>query len=89
MTTTKSFHSTLVKHPECRYWGNWGKSQYFEFRTEEQLLTIRFDDYQWQLGMVDGPSFINAELSCNKTGDTIEYTTSQVKAKQLLKQILN
>ena len=89
MTKTKSFHSILVRHPECDYYGVNPKSSYFEFRNKEQTLTIRFDDMPWQYGIVDSPSFINAELSCNKTGDTIGYTTSQTKAKQLLKQILN
>ena len=84
MNKQTSFHSSLCSHPRCTYWGNYGKSQWFEFRTEEQLLTINFDDYPYQLGLEDSPSFINAQLTCNKTGDTIEYTTRKIIAKKLL-----
>ena len=84
---TKSFYSSLVRHPECTYYGVMRNSTYFEFRNEEQTLTIRFDDMPWQFGIVDSPSFINAELNCNKTGDMIEYTTLEIIAKKLLKHL--
>jgi hypothetical protein len=84
---TKSFHSSLVRHPKCTYWGVADKSSYFQFSNKEQTLTIRFDDMPWQFGIVDGPSFINAELNCNRTGDMIEYTTIQTIAKRLLKHL--
>lgn len=79
----------LSKHPNCTYWGMHPKGQYFEFYNEqkEQLLTIRFDDMPWQYGITDGPSFINAELNCSKTGDMIEYTSNQIKAKKLLNNL--
>ena len=86
---TKSFHSSLVRHPECTYYGVTSKSSYFEFRNEEQTLTIRFDDMPWQFGITDSPSFTNAELNCNKTGDMIEYTTIEIIAKKLLKNNSN
>ena len=84
---TKSFYSSLVRHPECTYHGVMGNSSYFEFRNEEQTLTIRFDDMPWQFGIVDSPSFINAELNSNSSGDMIEYTTREIIAKKLLKDL--
>jgi hypothetical protein len=79
----------LSKHPNCTYLGMHSKGQYFEFynKEKEQLLTIRFDDMPWQYGITDGPSFINAELNCTKTGEMISYTTNISKAKQLLKSV--
>jgi len=87
MAKQKSFHSSLVRHPKCTYYGVNPKTSYFEFLNEEQTLTIRFDDYPWQFGIMDSPSFINAELNCNKTGDMIEYTTRENIAKKLLKSL--
>lgn len=83
----KSFHSQLVRHPKCTYYGVNSKTSYFEFRTEEELLTIRFDDAPWQFGIVDSPSFISAELTCIMTGDVFEYTTRENSAKKLLKSL--
>lgn len=85
---TKSFYSSLVRHPECNYYGVTSNGSYVEFRNEEQTLTIRFDDMPWQFGITDSPSFINAELNCNKTGDMIEYTTKEMVAKKLLKNFV-
>ena len=87
MTKQKSFHSSLVRHPKCTYYGVTSNGSYFQFSNNEQLLTIRFDDAPWQFGIVDSPSFINAELNCNKTGDTIEYTTREIIAKKLLNNL--
>lgn len=84
---TKSFHSQLVRHPKCTYYGVTSNGSYFHFSNEEKLLTIRFDDAPWQFGITESPSFINAELNCNKTGDTIEYTTRENIAKKLLKSL--
>ena len=85
----KSFYSRLAKHSKCTYFGINPKTKYFEFSNDylEQKLVIRFDDYPWQLGLIYEPSFINAELYCNKTGDTISYTTILSKANQLLQNI--
>lgn len=84
---TNSFYSSLVRHPECTYYGMYLNSSYFEFSNEEQTLTIRFDLSRMQYELKAHPSFVNAELNCNKTGDMIEYTTRELIAKRLLQDL--
>ena len=82
-----SFHSSLVRNPNCTYWGIYGSKEYFEFKDEywNKTLTIRFISNEYDLT----PQFIMAEVHCDKSGDTLLQTQLMTKAIQLLKDFTN
>jgi hypothetical protein len=79
----KSFYSVVAKK-NYNYWGITPKGSYFQFKNEEQTLIIRFDDREWEYGLKPTPTFVSAELTCNRTGDIIEFKTVESLAKKLL-----
>jgi len=93
MNTLKkvNFHSSLVKNPNCTYWGVNPTTSFFEFANTEidKTLVIRFDDMPWKYGIVDEKQFMMAEVFCHKTGDTLLQTQLMSKAKQLIKDFTN